>query len=119
MVTLANRICHKYLRLNHKRIQTESNVVSWIFWLASFWTDERTILPYNLWMIAILAFVWLTLTPPGWTTRRQWEQRSPPDSATEVPVGPTVVPHERFTNRQFGKQPCRRTNSSSSSSERP
>jgi hypothetical protein len=31
---------------------------------AFFWTDERTTLPYDLWVIAILAFVWLT--PPDW-----------------------------------------------------
>jgi hypothetical protein len=31
---------------------------------AFFWTEERTTLPYDLWVIAILAFVWLT--PPDW-----------------------------------------------------
>ena len=31
---------------------------------AVFWTDERTTIPYDLWVIAILAFVWLT--PPDW-----------------------------------------------------
>ena len=31
---------------------------------AFFWTDERTTIPYDLWVIAILAFVWLT--PPDW-----------------------------------------------------
>jgi hypothetical protein len=31
---------------------------------AFFWTDERATLPYDLWVIAILAFVWLT--PPDW-----------------------------------------------------
>ena len=35
-----------------------------VFWRAFFWTDERTTLPYDLWVIAILAFVWLT--PPDW-----------------------------------------------------
>ena len=29
-----------------------------------FWTDERTTIPYDIWVIAILAFVWLT--PPDW-----------------------------------------------------
>jgi hypothetical protein len=29
-----------------------------------FWTDERTTLPYDAWVIAILAFVWLV--PPDW-----------------------------------------------------
>ena len=33
-------------------------------WRAFFWTDERATLPYDLWVIAILMFVWLV--PPGW-----------------------------------------------------
>ncbi len=35
-----------------------------VFNRAFFWTDERATLPYDLWVIAILAFVWLT--PPEW-----------------------------------------------------
>ena len=35
-----------------------------VFNRAFFWTDERTTLPYDMWVIAILAFVWLT--PPDW-----------------------------------------------------
>ena len=31
---------------------------------AFFWTDERTTIPYDMWVIAILAFVWLV--PPDW-----------------------------------------------------
>ena len=31
---------------------------------AFYWTDERATLAYDLWVIAILAFVWLT--PPDW-----------------------------------------------------
>ena len=38
--------------------------VSGVFRRAFFWTDERATLPYDLWVIAILAFVWLT--PPDW-----------------------------------------------------
>ncbi len=34
------------------------------FWRAFFWRDERASVPYDLWVIAILAFVWLT--PPDW-----------------------------------------------------
>jgi hypothetical protein len=41
-----------------------SNPAAAVFWRAFFWRDERTTLPYDLWVIAILAFVWLT--PPGW-----------------------------------------------------
>ena len=35
-----------------------------IFWHALFWTFDRTTWQYDLMVIAILAFVWLT--PPGW-----------------------------------------------------
>ena len=38
--------------------------VKGIFNRAFFWTDERATLPYDIWVIAILAFVWLT--PPAW-----------------------------------------------------
>ena len=31
---------------------------------AFYWTDERATFAYDLWVIAILAFVWLT--PPDW-----------------------------------------------------
>lgn len=33
-------------------------------WRTLYWTYERTTLPYDLMVIAILAFVWLT--PPDW-----------------------------------------------------
>src|SRR5262245_14912660 len=64
IVTVANRIHYTYLVLNDKPIPGGSNVISRIFWRAFFWRDERTTLPYDLWVIAILAFVWLT--PPDW-----------------------------------------------------
>ena len=35
-----------------------------LFVRAFYWTDERATLAYDLWVIAILAFVWLT--PPDW-----------------------------------------------------
>ena len=35
-----------------------------VFNRAFFWTEERTTVPYDLWVMAILAFVWLT--PPDW-----------------------------------------------------
>ena len=37
---------------------------SGFFVRAFYWTDERATLAYDLWVIAILAFVWLT--PPDW-----------------------------------------------------
>ncbi len=33
-------------------------------WRVLFWTYDRTTIPYDLMVIAILAFVWLT--PPDW-----------------------------------------------------
>jgi hypothetical protein len=35
-----------------------------VVWHALFWTYERATWQYDLMVIAILAFVWLT--PPGW-----------------------------------------------------
>ena len=35
-----------------------------VLWRAFFWTYERATWQYDLWVIAILAFVWLT--PPHW-----------------------------------------------------
>jgi hypothetical protein len=35
-----------------------------VLWNAFFWTYERTTWQYDLMVIAILAFVWLT--PPDW-----------------------------------------------------
>jgi CDP-diacylglycerol--glycerol-3-phosphate 3-phosphatidyltransferase len=64
IVTVANRIHYTYLALNNKPMPVGSNLLSRIFWRAFFWRDERTTLPYDLWVIAILAFVWLT--PPEW-----------------------------------------------------
>jgi CDP-diacylglycerol--glycerol-3-phosphate 3-phosphatidyltransferase len=64
IVTVVNRIHYTYLALNQKDMPTGSNVLTRVFWRAFFWRDERTTLPYDLWVIAILAFVWLT--PPEW-----------------------------------------------------
>ncbi len=64
IVTVANRIHYTYLALNGKPMPTGSNPVTRVFWRAFFWRDERTTLPYDAWVIAILAFTWLT--PPDW-----------------------------------------------------
>ena len=64
VVTVADRIYYTYLALNAKSVPRGSNPISALFWRAFFWTDERTTIPYDLWVIAILAFVWLT--PPEW-----------------------------------------------------
>jgi len=64
IVTVANRIHYTHLVLNQKAVPRGSNPVSRVFWRAFFWTDERATFPYDAWVIAILAFVWLT--PPDW-----------------------------------------------------
>jgi hypothetical protein len=64
IATVVNRIHYTFLVLNARPVPHGSNPLSRVFWRAFFWTDERTTLPYDLWVIAILAFVWLT--PPDW-----------------------------------------------------
>jgi CDP-diacylglycerol--glycerol-3-phosphate 3-phosphatidyltransferase len=64
IVTVVNRIHWTYLALNDQRMPVGSNPVSRVFWRAFFWRDDRATLPYDLWVIAILAFTWLT--PPDW-----------------------------------------------------
>jgi CDP-diacylglycerol---glycerol-3-phosphate 3-phosphatidyltransferase len=64
IVTVANRIHYTYLVLNGRPMPAGSNAVSSTFWHAFFWRDERGTIPYDLWVIAILGFVWLT--PPDW-----------------------------------------------------
>ena len=63
VLAVANRIYLTYLVLNKKPMPTH-NGVRGAFNRAFFWTDERTTIPYDLWVIAILAFVWVT--PPDW-----------------------------------------------------
>src|SRR5690349_9286651 len=64
IVTVVNRIHYTYLELNGKPIPTGPNPLTAAFWRAFFWRDERTTVPYDMWVIAILAFLWLT--PPAW-----------------------------------------------------
>src|SRR5438132_1318704 len=63
ILAVANRIYYTYLALNGKPMPRRDGI-SGFFWRAFFWTDERATLPYDLWVVAILAFVWLT--PPDW-----------------------------------------------------
>jgi CDP-diacylglycerol--glycerol-3-phosphate 3-phosphatidyltransferase len=63
ILTVANRIYYTYLVLNRLPMPNKQGL-SGFFRRAFFWTDERATLPYDLWVIAILAFVWLT--PPEW-----------------------------------------------------
>ena len=64
VVTVANRIHYTYLVLNAKPIPSGSHPIGAAFSRAFFWRDERATLPYDIWVIAILTFVWLT--PPDW-----------------------------------------------------
>jgi len=63
ILAVANRIYYTYLALNGLRMPSKEGLVG-LFNRAFFWTDERATLPYDVWVIAILAFVWLT--PPDW-----------------------------------------------------
>jgi len=63
ILAVANRIYFTYLALNDLPMPSRKGVGG-AFNRAFFWTDERTTIPYDLWVIAILAFVWLT--PPDW-----------------------------------------------------
>ena len=63
IVTVLNRIQFTYLELN-KRPQPSRSGVSGLFVRAFYWTDDRATFAYDVWVIAILAFVWLT--PPDW-----------------------------------------------------
>lgn len=62
--TVADRIYYTYLVLNEKPIPRGSNLITKVLVRGFFWTDERATMAYDMWVIAILAFVWLT--PPDW-----------------------------------------------------
>ena len=63
VVTVADRIYYTYLALNDLPMPSKEGLRG-AFNRAFFWTDERTTIPYDVWVIAILAFTWLT--PPDW-----------------------------------------------------
>jgi phosphatidylglycerophosphate synthase len=63
ILTVANRIYYTYLDLNRLPLPTKKGAAG-VFNRAFFWTDERATLPYDVWVVAILAFVWLV--PPQW-----------------------------------------------------
>jgi CDP-diacylglycerol---glycerol-3-phosphate 3-phosphatidyltransferase len=63
ILAVADRIYYTYLALNNLPLPSRTGAAG-IFSRAFFWTDERATLPYDLWVIAILAFVWLI--PPAW-----------------------------------------------------
>jgi CDP-diacylglycerol--glycerol-3-phosphate 3-phosphatidyltransferase len=63
ILAVADRIYYTYLALNKLPMPSRAGLAG-VFNRAVFWTDERATLPYDLWVIAILAFVWLV--PPDW-----------------------------------------------------
>ena len=63
ILAVENRIYYTYLALNKRPLPSKEGPMGW-FNRAFFWTDDRATIPYDLWVIAILAFVWLT--PPDW-----------------------------------------------------
>jgi CDP-diacylglycerol--glycerol-3-phosphate 3-phosphatidyltransferase len=63
IVTVANRIYYTYLALNQRPMPSTTGPLGWLR-RAFFWRDERATLAYDVWVIAILAFVWLV--PPDW-----------------------------------------------------
>lgn len=63
VVTVIDRIIYTYLELN-ERPQPKTGGVAGLLIRAFYWTDERATFAYDLWVIAILAFVWIT--PPAW-----------------------------------------------------
>jgi CDP-diacylglycerol---glycerol-3-phosphate 3-phosphatidyltransferase len=63
IVTVINRIQYTYFELNNKP-QPSGSGLKGSFVRAFYWTDDRATFAYDLWVIAILAFVWLT--PPDW-----------------------------------------------------
>ena len=63
IVTVANRIYYTYLELEGRPMPSTAGVAG-TFWRFFFWRDERATMPYDIWVIAILAFTWLT--PPDW-----------------------------------------------------
>jgi CDP-diacylglycerol--glycerol-3-phosphate 3-phosphatidyltransferase len=63
ILAVANRIYYTYLVLNARPMPPREGFRGFL-WRAFFWTDERTTIPYDVWVIAILAFVWLV--PPDW-----------------------------------------------------
>jgi CDP-diacylglycerol--glycerol-3-phosphate 3-phosphatidyltransferase len=63
IVTVVDRIVYTYIELQGGRQPRPTGPFGFLV-RAFYWTDERATLPYDLWVIAILAFVWLT--PPDW-----------------------------------------------------
>ena len=64
ILAVANRIYYTYLALNKLPMPTTRRAARASSTARSSGPTSATTLPYDLWVIAILAFVWLT--PPDW-----------------------------------------------------
>ena len=63
VVTVIDRVIYTYRELNGMPQPSRAGL-SGVFVRAFYWTEDRATFAYDLWVIAILAFVWLT--PPDW-----------------------------------------------------
>ena len=63
IVTVVDRIYYTYLELEGHP-QPKAGGLGGLLLRAFYWTDERATVAYDIWVIAILAFVWAT--PPAW-----------------------------------------------------
>jgi CDP-diacylglycerol---glycerol-3-phosphate 3-phosphatidyltransferase len=70
IITVANRIYYTYLVLNSRPMPSHAGVKG-MFWRAFFWRDERATIAYDVWVVAILAFVWRSRRPTGCVIRRR------------------------------------------------
>jgi CDP-diacylglycerol--glycerol-3-phosphate 3-phosphatidyltransferase len=63
IVTVVNRIYYTYVELEKKTHPAPTGLAG-VLWRAVYWTDERATVAYDVWVITILGFIWLT--PPDW-----------------------------------------------------
>jgi CDP-diacylglycerol--glycerol-3-phosphate 3-phosphatidyltransferase len=63
VIAVVNRVQYTYFATNNLP-QPSATGLKGLFIRAFYWTDERATVAYDLWVIAILAFVWGT--PPEW-----------------------------------------------------
>mgnify|MGYP003346039524 CR=1 FL=1 len=57
IVTVINRIYYTYLTLEEHPAPQPTGFAG-VLWRAFYWTEERATLPYDLWVVAILLFIW-------------------------------------------------------------
>jgi CDP-diacylglycerol--glycerol-3-phosphate 3-phosphatidyltransferase len=62
IVTVMNRVYYTYLTLENVPAPRPTGIAS-LLWRAFYWTEDRATVAYDLWVVAILAFIWAI--PPG------------------------------------------------------